>query len=190
MGTTLTLHGYVNDNILDAMKKITLLVVDVDGTLTDGKITVSGDQEVKSFDSKDGLGMYLLRAYGVQTAIITGRKSEAVDRRAKELKVDHVIQGAKNKKDAVNELKEKLGINTGECACVGDDLNDVPMFECSDFNACPQDAVAYIKTISTYILRSNAGHGAIRELTDLIMIAKGHMNIDGGLKETSRFSKN
>lgn len=187
MSKVLTLHGCVEEHILSKLNTVSLLVMDVDGTLTDGSV-VLGDAglEIKRFDAKDGLGLHLLHVYDIAAAIITGRSSQAVERRARELHIEHVLMGVQDKQQALLRLREDLGL-PGTCACIGDDLNDVPMFGCVDFTACPQDASSYIKTISTYVLSNPGGHGAVRELIDLLLIAKGHMDYDGGLTDFSSF---
>lgn len=183
MSKILTLHGYVEENILSQLNDVELLVLDVDGTLTDGQVILGGeDLDLKCFSAKDGLGMHLLHVYSITTAIITGRSSQAVARRARELHVAHVLMGISDKGQALLDLRGQLNLQ-GRCACVGDDLNDVPMFRQADFTACPQDASSYIKTISNYVLMNPGGHGAVRELIDLMLIAKGHMDYDGGLTD-------
>lgn len=187
MSKILTLHGYVEESTLSQLNGVELLVLDVDGTLTDGQVILGGDDlDIKCFSAKDGLGLHLLHVYSIAAAIITGRSSQAVARRARELHIDHVLMGVSDKGQALLDLREQLGLQ-GRCACIGDDLNDVPMFRHSDFTACPQDASSYIKTISHYVLMNEGGHGAVRELIDLILIAKGHMDYDGGLTDFDAF---
>ena len=183
MSKILTLYGYIEENILTQLNDVELLVMDVDGTLTDGRVILGGeDLDLKCFSARDGLGVHLLHVYSIAAAIITGRSSQAVTRRARELHIGHVLMGVSDKGLALQELRAQLNLQ-GRCACIGDDLNDVPMFRQADFTACPHDASSYIKTISSYVLMNRGGSGAVRELIDLMLIAKGHMDYDGGLTD-------
>lgn len=149
------------------MKDIRLLVMDVDGTLTDGRIYIGASGEVmKAFDVKDGYGIVRMRKQGVVPAIITGRTSEIVVRRAKELGVEELYQGVPDKLTCLRELAAKFGATQAEIAYIGDDLNDIDCLRFCGVTACPADAAEEIKRLVTYVCRKNGGRGAVREFID------------------------
>ena len=152
---------------------VQLLVMDVDGVLTDGGIyyTERGD-EVKRFDVRDGQGLVLLRQAGVLTAVITRRRSEIVERRADELGIVEVHQGATDKRAVLEALLARRGVPASETAYVGDDIGDLPAMQLVGFPVAVSDAVPPVKRAAAYITRTAPGHGAIRELCDLILAAK------------------
>ncbi len=187
MEYTQTLHGHILSSKLNLLKDIELVVFDVDGTLTDGGIYLDNSGlEFKRFYAKDGLGIGLLSHFNIATAIITGRHSKLVERRAQELDIKYVMQGISQKDIALKEIKQKINLQ-GKCLCVGDDLNDLPMLEKADVKAAPQDANTYVKSICDIVLNAKAGHGAVRELCDLILIAKGNMTLEGALLNTDKY---
>lgn len=145
-----------------------MLVMDVDGTLTDGSINMGPSGELfKAFDVKDGYGIRrVLPQYGVVPVIITGRVSSIVENRARELGIEHLYQGAKDKAACLQAVSEKLGIPLERTACIGDDLNDLPMMELCGYTACPGDAVQAIRERCVYVCSSVGGHGAVREFID------------------------
>lgn len=153
---------------------VQLLAMDVDGVLTDGGIyyTERGD-ELKRFDVRDGQGLVLLRQAGVLTAVITRRRSEIVERRADELGIVEVHQGATDKRAVLESLLARRGVPTTEAVYVGDDVGDLPAMRLVGFPVAVADAVPVVKRAATYITRAHPGHGAIRELCDLILAAKG-----------------
>lgn len=179
--TIMTCWGAQPSAMLQRLKAIKLMVFDVDGTLTDGGVYLDNkDGEYKKFTTKDGLGIAQLQISGVRCAIITGRQSEIVTRRMQELKVDLVLQGISDKSRALQELKAKLGVQTAQVCAMGDDLNDLPMFAEAGFTACPCDAHPYMHSVCDLVLTLPGGRGAARQLTDLIMLAQGHLTEDGG----------
>jgi len=150
---------------------IKLLVLDVDGTMTDGKITYTnlGD-EIKSFDVKDGMAIASwTKKLNNHIAIITGRKSTIVERRAKELGIKHLYQGADNKDEILQNILDEENITWEEVAGIGDDLNDYKMLKKVGLSFCVADAVNDIKEISDVVCQSNGGHGAIREMIEYIL---------------------
>lgn len=153
------------------MKKIRCLVFDVDGTLTDGKIHISSDGELyKSFDVKDGYGIKcLLPCRGIQAAIITGRKSQIVELRARKLGIKYVYQNIKDKAAALQDLRLKLGISLEEIAFMGDDVNDLPAMKIAGIAACPADAAQEVKEICAYICKRKGGYGAAREWIEYLI---------------------
>ena len=152
-------------------QRIKYLVMDVDGTLTDGKIYMSGDGELfKVFDIKDGYCISsILPEHGIEPVIITGRKSQIVKKRCDELNVDMVYQGVSRKEEKLKEIISDL-----ECvAYIGDDLNDIPTMKLIKNNGgtvgCPQDAVDAVKKIVDYTCSKRAGEGAVREFAEWII---------------------
>lgn len=148
-----------------------LLVMDVDGTLTDGKIYIgSKGEEFKSFNVKDGYAINeMLHKNGIKTAIITGRESEIVNIRARELSIDCVYQNVSDKVETLKQVVELYGISIDEVAYIGDDLNDFEAMKKCGITGCPADAVDEIKNISDYTSKFNGGDGAIRDFVDWIL---------------------
>ena len=149
---------------------IELIVLDVDGCLTDGSIiyTQNGD-EVKSFDVKDGLAIVSWIKMGKSVAIITGRESQIVARRAKELGIQQYHQGVKNKRQKLIEVLEKENLTFENVAVIGDDLNDYHMLDLAKRSFAPNDAVAYIQDHVQTLLSRKGGHGAVREMIEIII---------------------
>ena len=160
-------------DVIKRAQKIKLIIFDVDGVMTDGKILIGSQGELcKSFDAQDGLGITLLRKNGIKSAIITGRESEIVKIRAKELSIDDVFQGAKDKLIALYALKEKHNLFFDEIAYVGDDLIDIPVMKniglaCTVLNARPE-----VKGIAHFISDYQGGDGAIRQIAEVILKAQ------------------
>ncbi|MEY8267052.1 HAD-IIIA family hydrolase [Lachnospiraceae bacterium 64-25] len=148
-----------------------LLVMDVDGTLTDGKIYITAKGEAfKSFDVKDGYGIKnILHNIGMKSAIITGRVSEIVERRAQELEVDWVYQGVSDKRECLQNLMDEHGYAKEEVMYVGDDLNDLECMQMAGYSCCPADAHEIIKEAADYVASRCGGSGAIREIIDNVI---------------------
>lgn len=156
------------------LNHIKLLLLDVDGVMTDGGIffTESGD-ELKKFNIQDGYGIVKLRKAGVEVGIITGRISNLVKRRAEELGITHVYQNLEDKLSAFEELKTKLNLTDREIAFIGDDEPDVPVLKRAGFSAAPSDAVESVKKNVDYVCKRRGGEGAVREVIDLLMESYG-----------------
>jgi len=153
---------------------IELIVLDVDGTMTDSHITYSANgDEIKSFNVKDGLAIVSWRKLGKQVAIITGRSSDIVARRAKELRIEHFYQGIDNKKEVLEGLLEKLDLSMDNVAAIGDDLNDLKMLKAAKISFVPRDASAYVDKIANVILTKKGGDGAVREMIEYLIIKQG-----------------
>ncbi len=153
------------------ISKIKLIVFDVDGTMTDGKLYYSANgEELKRFSVRDGLGTILLNLAGFITAIVTSENSPIVTARAKKLKIEHVILGSRNKTDAIRHLQEELNLSAEEIAFIGDDLNDIEVLKIVGFSACPNNAVSAVKDVVDFISSYNGGDGAIREIAEQILI--------------------
>ena len=152
---------------------IRLLVMDVDGIMTDGKITYTSDgQELKSFNIKDGLGIKRAQASGIETAIITGRTSPMVERRALELGIAHLVQGREDKLAALSCLLEQMDLSLDQVAYIGDDLPDLTAIESVKLGACPADAATEVKSKADWVSTRVGGDGCVRELCDLLVSHK------------------
>lgn len=147
-----------------------LFVMDVDGTMTDGKVYMSGQGEVfKTFDIKDGYGIkHILPKLGMKAAIITGRSSEIVKRRAKELDIQLLFQGVSDKRKVLEELAKQEDCSLAEVVYVGDDVNDLECIEVVGFSACPADAYSDVKNRVDYIANCRGGDGVIREVIEFL----------------------
>ena len=143
---------------------IKMLVMDVDGTLTDGKIYMSASGELmKAFNIKDGYALAHLREYKIEPVIITGRSSEIVKKRCAELKITELYQGVGNKLYKLKELCNNLGIGISEVAYIGDDVNDLTCIQQCGCTACPADAVKAVREKVDYVCSEKGGEGAVRE---------------------------
>ena len=149
---------------------IKLIILDVDGCLTDGKLIYSADAiESKNFNVKDGLGISSWVKIGHHAAIITGRNSKIVEKRAKELGIQHVHQGIKDKDRVLKEIVDSLGLKFYEVGAIGDDLNDFKMLSIVGRSFTPNDGVKEIKEIVDTVLTCNGGDGAVREMIDTLV---------------------
>ncbi|MDP2152739.1 MAG: HAD family hydrolase [Methylotenera sp.] len=163
-----------NIALSERLKNIRLLVLDVDGVMTDGGLTIGDDgQEYKTFHAHDGLGMKLLKATGVNLAIITGRTSEVVKKRAESTGVAHFYQGAEDKLATLQDLMKLSGLEAAQCAFMGDDVVDLPpMLQCGLAIAVPDSPDLLLKH-AHYVTQKQGGRGAVREVCELIMQAQG-----------------
>ena len=158
----------------DRLSRVRLLVMDVDGVMTDGRIVLDGEgNEWKFFNVRDGHGIVMLHRIGVETAIITGRSSKVVERRAKELSIAHVYQGAHNKLEVYEELKRKLGLSDEQVCYIGDDVVDMPIMSRVGFAVAVADAHPEVKKVAHYVTAMPGGRGAVREVAEMIIRAKG-----------------
>lgn len=167
-------RSYAWKSCLKRASRIKLLLLDVDGVLTDSRIVygVEGG-ELKSFSTRDGFGLRLLREAGVEAGIITARSSGAVQRRAEELKLAHVYQGAGRKVDAFNQILASTALAPEEVAYMGDDWIDLPVLARVGLAAAPADAVREVRESVHYVTIKPAGLGAVRELCELIVSGLG-----------------
>jgi 3-deoxy-D-manno-octulosonate 8-phosphate phosphatase (KDO 8-P phosphatase) len=156
-----------------AWASIRLFAMDVDGILTDGGVMISSDgTETKRFCIIDGLGLLLLRDAGVDVAWISGRASAATTLRASELKIPHVIQGRKDKLEALRELTASLGMPLAQCAYMGDDFIDAPAIGAAGIGISVPTGLPAATRAADFVTRRQAGHGAVREVCDLLLAAK------------------
>jgi 3-deoxy-D-manno-octulosonate 8-phosphate phosphatase (KDO 8-P phosphatase) len=161
--------------LLRRAKAIKLLICDVDGVLTDGSVFLgNGNEELKAFNIKNGFNMRAIQQFGIEVALITGRQSHLVERRAAELQIRHVFQGNSNKRGAYADLLSQLKLSPEQTAHMGDDLPDLPLFLQVGLAAAPADAHPVMREHAHYISRANGGAGAVREVCDLLLQAQGH----------------
>ncbi|QKJ23428.1 KdsC family phosphatase [Poseidonibacter lekithochrous] len=154
---------------------IELIVLDVDGTLTDGKImyTSNGD-EIKSFDVADGLAIAVwTKKFAKKAAIITGRKSALVERRAKELGISHLHQGIHNKDEVLENILKEEGLEWNQVAAIGDDLNDYKMLKKAGLSFTPANGTSYLKDFVNVVCENKGGEGAVREMMEYIFKEDG-----------------
>ena len=169
-----TERGYVWKSCLPKAKALKLFLLDVDGVLTDGTITYTHEgNEIKSFHTRDGLGIRLLMESGVEVGLITARESEAVNRRVQDLGLKYVFQKAKNKLKVFEQLLEELNLQPSEVGYMGDDWLDLPLLVRVGFGATVEDAVPEVLRVAHYVTKRKGGRGAVREVCDLILEAKG-----------------
>lgn len=158
-------------------KLIRLMAFDVDGVMTDGGLYLSDSgEEFKRFNSLDGHGIKMLKASGVEIAIITGRTSRCVEARARNLGVAHVFQGVENKLEAMADLLGKLKLPREAVAYMGDDVVDLPVMRHVGLAITVPESPQLVRTHSAYITQRGGGHGAVREACELIMSAQGTLD--------------
>lgn len=156
--------------ISEKVRKIKLLVLDVDGVLTNGSIYLPGEgEEIKVFHVRDGSALVRARQHGLNVVWLSGRKAKAVSRRAEELGVDGLYQGIENKTGVVEELTDRYSCRPDEVAYMGDDLSDLPIFQEVGFSATVADAPPAVRKTVDYVSRREGGAGAVAELVDLIL---------------------
>jgi 3-deoxy-D-manno-octulosonate 8-phosphate phosphatase (KDO 8-P phosphatase) len=168
--------------ISPALKKraaqIKLLLMDVDGTMTDGSVTLLSQTdgtalEIKTFNAHDGQGLTLAQTSGLRTGCITGRESSALLRRANEMRMEFIYMKQPMKMPAYEEILQKAGVSDSAVAYVGDDLPDIPLMHRCGLAIAVGDAVPEVKEAAHYITRALAGHGAVREAVELVLKSKG-----------------
>ena len=162
--------------MVDNLQQIKLIIMDVDGVLTDGRIILGKEEELKFFDVRDGMGITIAKRSGLKVGIITGRTSEAVERRAKELKMDYIIQGSKNKLKSLDEIIKIENIYYQNVCYIGDDIIDIPLFRKVGFSATVNDAPEYVKSEVFYVSNKLGGRGAVRDIIEYILKCKGTLN--------------
>jgi 3-deoxy-D-manno-octulosonate 8-phosphate phosphatase (KDO 8-P phosphatase) len=149
---------------------IELIVLDVDGTLTDGKIYYSNNgEEIKAFNIKDGLMIKSWNMLGKKSAIITGRTSQIVQKRAKELDISIVRQGIKNKKEELDKILEELELTYNNVAFIGDDMNDYNLLKRVKMSFCPFDSNTLLQDIAKYRLHKKGGEGCVAEMIEILL---------------------
>jgi 3-deoxy-D-manno-octulosonate 8-phosphate phosphatase (KDO 8-P phosphatase) len=158
--------------------RIKVLLMDVDGTMTDGAVTLLSQNdgsalEIKTFDAHDGQGLTLAHTAGLRTGCITGRESPALLRRAREMKMEFIYMKQPLKMPAYEEILQKTGVSDSAMAFIGDDLPDLPLMRRAGLAVAVGDAVPEVKQVAHYVTRAPAGRGAIREAVELVLKSKG-----------------
>ena len=156
------------------LKKLRLFATDVDGVLTDGGMYFGeSGEEMKKFQAHDGMGIKLLQAEGIITAIITMENTKLVARRAEKLGIPEIHQGVRDKLAVIRQLVEKYQLTLDQAAYMGDDVNDLPALRAVGFSGAPADCVDPVRRAAHYLCRKKGGDGAVREVVDLILTARG-----------------
>ena len=170
----------------ESLRKIKVIITDVDGVMTDGGIILGSDsKEYKRYDVKDGMGVTMARKAGLKACIITGRKSESVSLRGEELKFDRVYQGYSNKVEAYEVMKKEFGLEDENFLHLGDDVLDLPLFEIVGFSVSPADGIKQVRAEVDYVTTTQGGKGALRETVELVLEAQG--KLDDIIKELTTF---
>jgi len=166
---------WTDEALLEKIRAVRLLVLDVDGVLTDGRI-IMNDQgtESKHFDVKDGHGLKVLMRYGIDIALITGRRSSVVEHRARDLGIQEVHQGVWNKVEVFENILHKRQLSSEQTAYVGDDIVDIPLLRRVGFSVAVRDAVEDTKRAAHYVTRKKGGRGAVREVCEIILKVQDH----------------
>jgi 3-deoxy-D-manno-octulosonate 8-phosphate phosphatase (KDO 8-P phosphatase) len=168
--------GELPDELVQRARQVRLLVLDVDGVLTDGRLSYSSSgEESKAFHIQDGLGIQLLQRSGTRVALITGRRSPAVERRARELGIEHLQQGVDDKRSAYERLLADLGLRGDETGCMGDDLPDLPVMRRCVLAATVPDAPSIVRAHAHFVSTRRGGEGAVREVCELVLSAQGKL---------------
>lgn len=161
-------------DLLERAARVKLLGLDVDGTLSDGRLWFTSDgREIKAFHVADGLGMKLLHENGIEVALITARESPIVQQRARELGLRHVYQGSRDKLDSLSHLCRALSVKNEQVAYMGDDLPDLPVLRSVGLAAAPADAHPWVRERVHCVTPAGGGAGAVRQLCDVILLAQG-----------------
>lgn len=161
-------------HIKEKLKKIKLLILDVDGVMTDGRIIMDDEgHEIKNFHVRDGHGIKVLQRYGIKVALLTGRKSRVVEYRARDLDIKDVYQKVYNKKEVFEKILRKYKLSAGEAAFIGDDIIDVPVLKSVGFSVAVADALDVVKKSVDYVTENKGGNGAVREICEMILKAQG-----------------
>ncbi|WP_144211300.1 3-deoxy-manno-octulosonate-8-phosphatase KdsC [Shewanella donghaensis] len=166
-------YGPVTDDVWQKAKKIKLLICDVDGVFSDGRIYLSNaGEELKAFHTRDGYGVRSILTSGIHVAVITGRKSAIVENRMTALGVTHIFQGVDDKLVPYKTLLETYNVNADEVAYIGDDIVDLPVMKEVGLAVCVADGHPYVKQHCHMTTTINGGNGALRELTDLLLLSQ------------------
>ncbi|MBY5993098.1 3-deoxy-manno-octulosonate-8-phosphatase KdsC [Ferrimonas balearica] len=177
-----TLYGPVADAVIDRASKVKLLICDVDGVFSDGRIYLGNDgEELKAFHTRDGFGIKAIQHAGIQVAVITGRSSAIVNRRMTALGVAHIHQGCEDKIAAYEHLRQTLELLPEQCAYIGDDLVDLAVMKQVGLAVAVEDAHPALLPHAHYRTRIRGGFGAVRELCDLLLQSQGKLDQAKGM---------
>ncbi len=162
------------EEIVERARKIKLLLLDVDGVLTDGRLIYgSYGDELKNFDVNDGTGIFLIKKAGLKCVILTARASRVVTRRAKELRIDKVYHNFHYKIKALEGIKKKFKTANEEICFIGDDVIDIPILKRAGLSVCPPNAMENVKPFAHLLTKQRGGCGAVREVCELLLKAQG-----------------
>ncbi|MFD2178829.1 3-deoxy-manno-octulosonate-8-phosphatase KdsC [Veronia pacifica] len=177
-----TLYGSVPEDIFLKAQKIRLLICDVDGVFSDGRIYLGNDgEELKAFHTRDGYGVKTIMSAGIEVAVITGRQSDIVARRMKALGINNIYQGQDDKDKAYQLLLSELAVPAEQTAYIGDDLIDWEVMKQVGLSVCVKDGHPLLAQKADWVTRTPGGYGAVRELCDLILEARGEIEQHKGL---------
>jgi 3-deoxy-D-manno-octulosonate 8-phosphate phosphatase (KDO 8-P phosphatase) len=165
----------LKEEIQGKLEKIRMLVLDVDGVMTDGSIIMDSEgREMKNFNVRDGHGLVMIQRHGIQVAILTGRTSTVVDHRARDLKITEVYQGVLNKKEIFAQILKKNNLTSETIAYMGDDIVDITVLKLVGFSVAVADALDLVKKTVDYVTVNRGGQGAVREICEMLLMAQGH----------------
>ena len=175
-------YGPISDDVWQRAQKIKLLICDVDGVFSDGRIYLSNSgEELKAFHTRDGYGVRSLLTSGFNLAVITGRQSKIVENRMTALGVTHIYQGVDNKFEPYEALLALYGVTPEEVACIGDDIVDLPVMNVVGLAVSVADGHPYVRQHAHFVTTLNGGHGALRELTDLLLLSQNKFTSAHGM---------
>lgn len=181
MSSIETLYGEISSEVFASLKDLRLVAFDIDGVFSDGRLYMGNQgEELKAFHTLDGYGVKALMKIGIEVAVITGRQSAIVENRMKSLGVRHVIQGQEDKITALEKLQKQLQLGKQQTASVGDDMPDLGMFELSQVKFSVHNGHPYVQRLADYVTTRSGGHGAVREICDLILQAQGKLDMIHG----------
>ncbi|MGL4447390.1 3-deoxy-manno-octulosonate-8-phosphatase KdsC [Shewanella sp.] len=175
-------YGPISDAVWQKAQRIKLLICDVDGVFSDGRIYLSnGGEELKAFHTRDGYGVRSLLTSGVNLAVITGRQSKIVENRMTALGVTHIFQGIDNKFEPYQALLALYNVTPEEVAYIGDDIVDLPVMNAVGLSVCVADGHPYVRQHADFVTHLNGGHGALRELADLLLLSQNKFTTAHGM---------
>lgn len=182
MATVSTWYGDVDAALIEALAAIRMVMFDVDGVFSDGRIYLGNDgEEYKAFHTRDGFGVKALIEHGIKVAVITGRSSTIVETRMRALGVHDIVQGCTDKLSVFERLAEQYQLNTTQIVGVGDDIPDVALLQRAGVGIAVQDAHPWVQQQARYVTSQRGGFGAVREISDLILLSQGALQTQGGM---------
>jgi 3-deoxy-D-manno-octulosonate 8-phosphate phosphatase (KDO 8-P phosphatase) len=175
-------YGNIPTALIHQLRDIRLLICDVDGVFSDGRIYLGNDgEELKAFHTRDGFGVKALVNNHVAVAVITGRRSQIVSQRMQALGVQHIVQGCDDKLSAYQQLASQLQLTDEQIACIGDDIPDLAMIQRAGVGIAVNDAHPFVQQQANYVTSLRGGFGAVREVSDLILLSQGNLQLHGGV---------
>lgn len=175
-------YGEIPRALLNQLRDIRLLICDIDGVFSDGRIYLGNNgEELKAFHTRDGFGVKALLNNNVAVAVITGRRSNIVSQRMQALGVSHIFQGCEEKLSVYQQLAEQLELQDSQIACIGDDIPDLEMIQRAGVGIAVNDAHPFVQQQANYVTSIRGGFGAVREVSDLILLSQGNLQLHGGV---------